>query len=69
MISLISLNTLQARGGSSKVFLGGCWVSSRVFLYNSLGGGGGEHDLSSEGASSLGGPGVWPPGVWLPGKF
>jgi hypothetical protein len=55
-------------------------VSSRVFLYNSLGGGGGgggesiqmnwlPNDLSSEGASSLGGPGVWPPGVWLPGKF
>jgi hypothetical protein len=31
---------INSRGGSSKDFLGGCWVSSRVFLYNSLGGGG-----------------------------
>jgi hypothetical protein len=36
LLSFIS----RARGGSSKVFLGGCWLSSRVFLYNSLGGGG-----------------------------
>ena len=34
------INTLELRGGSSKVFLGGRWVSSRVFLYNSLGDGG-----------------------------
>jgi hypothetical protein len=33
----------QGRGGPSKVFLGGCWVSSPVFLYNSLGGGGRDH--------------------------
>ena len=42
-------------------------MSSRVFLYNSLGGGGRlfrinwlPNDLSAEGASSLGGPGVCP---------
>jgi hypothetical protein len=63
--ALWDVHVISTRGGSSKVFLGWCWVSSQVFLCNSLGGGGRAfnwlpNNSNAEGTRSLGGSGVCP---------